>query len=90
VALGHPGAVVCHVGLGCGGWGAGIPNAITSLCERLHGRVIMTITVPKTKLPKNPDNDAVILFLLYCVNNLYFKFKKVFERYCKNFLFLSI
>ena len=42
------------------------------------------------KLPKNPDNDAVILFLLYCVNNLYFKLKKVFELYCKNFLFLSI
>ena len=33
-------------GLGCGGWGAGIPYAITSVCERLHGRVIMTITVP--------------------------------------------
>ncbi len=32
-------------GLGCGGWGAGVPCAITSVCERLHGRVMATITV---------------------------------------------
>lgn len=50
----------------------------------------MTITVPKTKLPKNPDNDAVILFGLYCVNNLYFNFNKVFELYYKNFILLRI